>query len=72
MINCIYTSAYGRVKTLPGKVKLAAIKILTTLLICISTVSFSAERESYMVKNNNVTTQATVTKISAAANLTFP
>lgn len=61
----------GGAKTLPDKVKLAVIKILATLLICISTFSFSAEREAYMVKNNSVTTEATVTKISVLANLTF-
>ena len=62
----------GGAKTLLGKVWLAVRKILAILLICTCAISFSAEREVIMTKTNDVTTQSTVTKISVAANLTFP
>jgi len=55
-----------------GKVWLAVRKILATSLICTCAISFSAEREVIMTNTNDVTTQSTVTKISVAANLTFP
>jgi len=62
----------GGAKTLLGKVWLAVRKILATSLICTCAISFSAEREVIMTNTNDVTTQSTVTKISVAANLTFP
>ena len=62
----------GGAKTLLGQVRLAAIKFLVTFLICTCTISIGVERGIYMEKTSDVTTQSTVTKISVAADLTFP
>ena len=68
----MYHLFWGGEKTLWGKGRLAVIKFLATLLTCTCVFSFSVEREVYMTKTSDVTTQSTVTKISVAANLSFP